>query len=96
MNAVLQVVPAIPPAFPLALLLVLLGTQLAYLIAPARAGYLLRLGVSGLAVAVGELAGAAGVGAHLAVGELHPTQDLVLLALAQWSLTRWRRQAPPA
>jgi hypothetical protein len=90
-NAVLQLVPAVPPGLALALLLVLIGTQIAYLLAPARAGYLLRLGLSALAVALGELAAAAGAGAHLALGQLHPYQDLALLALAQWSLNRWRR-----
>jgi len=92
---VLHLVPAIPPGLALALLLVLIGTQAAYLLAPARAGYLLRLGVSALAVVLGEAMAAAGAGAHLALGELHPYQDLALLAVAQWSLSRWRRRASP-
>ena len=96
MNAVLQFVPEVPPGLALALLLVLIGTQAAYLLAPARAGYLLRLGASLLAVAAGELMAAAGAGAHLAVGQLHPYQDLALLAVAQWSLTRWRRRTTSA
>lgn len=89
-------IPAVPPGLALAALLILIGTQLAYLLAPARAGYLLRLGVSALAVALGELMAAAGAGAHLALGQAHPYQDLALLAVAQWSLNRWRRRASSA
>ncbi|HYM50160.1 MAG TPA: hypothetical protein VET65_06255 [Candidatus Limnocylindrales bacterium] len=84
-------VPAIPPAVVLGAFLVLLGTQVAYLIAPARASYLVRLGASAVAVAAGELAGWGGLGAHLQVGQLHLYQDVLLLALAQIALARWRR-----
>jgi hypothetical protein len=95
-GPVLHFVPAIPPAAALGLLVVLIGTQVAYLIAPARAGYLLRLAVSVAAVAGGEVASMTGLGAQLPVGDLHPYQDIALLALGQWSLTRWRRRAQPA
>jgi hypothetical protein len=47
------------------------------------------------AVGAGEALAALGVGAGLAVGDLHVVNDLVLLALAQWGGTRWvRRQSP--
>jgi hypothetical protein len=36
------------------------------------------------------------VGARLALGELHPVNDLVVLALVQWAATRWMRRAQPA
>jgi hypothetical protein len=84
---------AIPPAVLLALLLVLLGTQLAYVVAPRAPHYLVRLGVSALSVAAGEALGALGVGAHLAIGELHPLNDLALLAGLQWAATRWMGRA---
>lgn len=75
---------AIPPALLPALLLILLGTQLAYIMAPRRPHYLVRLGVSTVAVLLGELAGAAGLGKALALGDLHPANDTVLLAAFQW------------
>jgi hypothetical protein len=86
----------IPPVFVLATLLILLGTQLAYLVAPRAPHYLVRLGLSALAVLLGEALGVAGVGARLAVGELHPVNDLVVLAILQWGATRWMRRALPA
>lgn len=86
----------IPPVFVLATLVILLGTQLAYLVAPRAPHYLVRLGLSALAVLVGEAAGLAGVGAPLAIGELHPLNDLVVLAILQWAVTAWVRRAQPA
>ena len=85
----------VPPVFVLAMLVILLGTQLAYLVAPRAPNYLVRLGLSTLAVLLGEGLGAAGVGAQLAVGELHPINDLALLALLQWAGTRWIRREQP-
>jgi hypothetical protein len=35
------------------------------------------------------------VGAKLAVGELHPINDLAVLALLQWLGTRWIRREQP-
>lgn len=75
---------AIPPALLPALLLILLATQLAYVIEPRRPHYLVRLGVSSIALLLGELAGAAGLGRALALGDLHPANDLVLLVAFQW------------
>ena len=75
---------AIPPAILPALLLILLGTQVAYVMAPRRPHYLVRLGTSALAVLLGEGVGAAGVGQALALGDLHPATDLALLAAFQW------------
>jgi hypothetical protein len=86
----------IPPVFVLAALLILLGTQLAYVVAPRAPHYLVRLGLSALAVLLGEALGVAGVGARLALGELHPVNDLVLLAILQWVATRWMRRAQVA
>ena len=80
----------------MALLLVLLGTQLAYVVAPRAPHFLVRLGVSVLAVAAGEGLGLLGLGARLALGELHPVNDLVLLAVLQWAATRWIGRAQPA
>lgn len=84
---------AIPPAAVLATLLTLIGTQTACLLAPARAPWLLRLAVSAGAMLVGEVLGLAGLGRTLAVGDLHPYQDLALLAAGQWALARWRTPA---
>ena len=86
----------LPPVFVLATLVILLGTQLAYLVAPRAPHYLVRLGLSALAVLVGEASGLAGVGAPLALGELHPVNDLVVLAIVQWAATAWVRRAQPA
>jgi hypothetical protein len=86
----------VPPVFVLAMLLILLGTQLAYVVAPRAPHYLVRLGLSALAVLLGEALGVAGVGARLALGELHPVNDLVLLAILQWAATRWMRRAQVA
>ena len=83
----------IPPAAVLAALLTLIGTQAACLLAPARAPWLLRLAVSAGAIVLGEALGLAGVGRTLAVGDLHPYQDLALLAAGQWALARWRTPA---
>jgi hypothetical protein len=83
----------IPPVFVLAALVILLGTQLAYLVAPRAPHFLVRLGLSALAVLLGEASGLAGVGAPLALGELHPVNDLVLLAILQWAVTVWVRRA---
>jgi hypothetical protein len=85
----------VPPVFVLAMLVILLGTQLAYLVAPRAPHYLVRLGLSTLAVLLGEGLGLAGVGAGLAVGELHPINDLAVLALLQWAGTRWIRREQP-
>ena len=78
------------------MLLILLGTQLAYVVAPRAPHYLVRLSLSALAVLLGEALGVAGVGARLALGELHPVNDLVLLAILQWVATRWMRRAQVA
>ena len=86
----------VPPVFVLATLLILLGTQLAYVVAPRAPHYLVRLGLSALAVLIGEALGFAGVGAGLTVGELHPVNDLVALAILQWAGTRWIRREQPA
>jgi hypothetical protein len=86
----------VPPVFVLAMLLILLGTQLAYVVAPRAPHYLVRLSLSALAVLLGEALGVAGVGARLALGELHPVNDLVLLAILQWVATRWMRRAQVA
>lgn len=86
----------LPPVFVLATLVILLGTQLAYLVAPRAPHYLVRLGLSALAVLVGEASGLAGVGAPLALGELHPLNDLLVLAVLQWVVTAWVRRAQPA
>ena len=86
----------LPPVFVLATLVILLGTQLAYLVAPRAPHYLVRLGLSALAVLVGEASGLAGVGAPLALGELHPLKDLLVLAVLQWVVTAWVRRAQPA
>jgi uncharacterized membrane protein len=86
----------IPPVFVLATLLILLGTQLAYVVAPRAPHYLVRLGLSALAMSLGEGLAVAGVGARLALGELHPVNDLVVLAILQWAATRWMRRAQPA
>lgn len=85
----------VPPVFVLAVLVIMLGTQLAYLVAPAAPRYLVRLGLSTLAVLVGEGLGLAGVGARLAIGELHPINDLAVLAVLQWLATRWIRREQP-
>ena len=86
----------IPPVFVLAALVILLGTQLAYVVAPRAPHYLVRLGLSALAVLAGEAFGVAGVGASLALGELHPVNDLVVLAIVQWAATRWAQRVQPA
>ena len=85
----------VPPVFVLATLLILLGTQLAYVVAPRAPHYLVRLGLSALAVLLGEALGVAGIGARLALGELHPANDLAVLAAVQWAATRWMRRAQP-
>jgi len=86
------VLAAIPPALLPALLLILLGTQIAYVMAPRHPHYLVRLGVSTMAVLLGELAGAAGLGRSLALGDLHPANDLALLAAFQWLAGRVGRR----
>ena len=86
----------IPPVFVLATLLILLATQLAYVVAPRAPHYVVRLGLSALAVLLGETSGVAGVAASLAVGELHLVNDLVVLAVVQWAATRWARRVQPA
>ncbi len=85
----------IAPVFVLAVLVVLLGTQLAYLIAPRAPNYLVRLGLSGLAVLIGEGLGLLGVGPRLTLGELHPLNDLAVLALLQWVGSRWIGREQP-
>lgn len=83
---------AFPPAFVLALLVALIGTQAASLYAPGRPPYLIRLGLSASAVGAGEALAAMGVGARIGLGDLHLVNDIVLLALAQWGATRWARR----
>ena len=84
----------VPPVLVLALIVVLLGTQVAYIAAPRAPHYLIRLGLSTLAVLAGEGLAALGVGSRLAIGELHPVTDLVVLAALQWAGTRWLRRQP--
>lgn len=85
---------AIPPAFVLAGLLILLGTQLAYAVAPRAPRYLIRLGLSAAAVLLGEGLGALGVGGRLALGDLHPVNDLAILAVLQWASGWWASREP--
>jgi hypothetical protein len=85
----------IAPVFLLAILIVLLGTQVAYLIAPRSPHFLVRLGLSTLAVLIGEGLGLLGVGPRLNLGELHPVNDLALLALLQWAGSRWIGREQP-
>jgi len=85
----------IAPVFVLAMLVILLGTQLAYLVAPRAPNYLVRLGLSALAVLIGEGLGLLGAGPHLSLGELHPLNDLALLALFQWAGSRWIGREQP-
>ena len=75
-------------------MLILLGTQISYLVAPRAPHYLLRLVLSTLAVLTGEGLSLLGPAARLAVGELHPVADLALLALVQWAGTRFLRRQP--
>jgi hypothetical protein len=84
----------LPPVLALALLLILLGTQVAYVVAPRAPHYLIRLGLSTLAVLLGEALALIGVGGRLVLGELHPVTDVALLALVQWAGTRWLRRQP--
>jgi hypothetical protein len=86
----------VPPVFVLATLVILLGTQLAYVVAPRAPHYLLRLALSAGAVLIGEGLGLAGVGARLTLGELHPVNDFVVLAVLQWAGTRWIGREQPA
>ena len=86
----------VPPVFVLATLVILLGTQLAYVVAPRAPHYLVRLGLSALAVLIGEALGFVGVGARLTLGELHSVNDLAVLAILQWAGTRWIRREQPA
>jgi hypothetical protein len=85
----------IAPVFVLAMLVVLLGTQLAYLVAPRAPHFLVRLGLSTVAVLIGEGLGVLGVGPRLTLGELHPLNDLAVLALLQWAGTRWIGREQP-
>jgi hypothetical protein len=85
----------IAPVLPLAMLVVLLATQLAYLVAPRTPHYLVRLGLSTLAVLVGEGLGLLGVGPRLTLGELHPLNDLAVLAVFQWAGSRWIGREQP-
>lgn len=85
---------ALPPVFALALLLILLGTQVAYVVAPRAPHYLIRLGLSALAVLLGEALALIGVGGRMALGELHPVTDVAVLAVFQWAGTRWLRRQP--
>jgi hypothetical protein len=84
---------AIPPAFVLAALLILMGTQLAYVVAPRAPHYLIRLALSAAAVLLGEGLSALGLGARLALGDLHPGTDLALLVILQWAATQWAKRA---
>jgi hypothetical protein len=85
----------IPPVFVLAALLILLGTQLAYLVVPRAPHYLVRLGLSLVAVLVGEGLGLLGVGPRITLGELHPLNDLAVLAVLQWAGSRWIGREQP-
>lgn len=85
----------VPPVFVLAILVILLGTQLAYVVAPRAPHYLVRLVLSALAVLIGEGLGLAGIGGRLTLGELHPLNDLAVLAVLQWAGTRWIRREQP-
>ena len=85
----------VPPVFVLAILVILLGTQLAYVVAPRAPHYLVRLVLSALAVLIGEGLGLAGIGGRLTLGELHPVNDLAVLAVLQWAGTRWIRREQP-
>ena len=87
---------AIAPAFVLAALLILLGTQLAYIVAPRAPHYLVRLGLSTLAVLLGEGLSVLGLGARLTLGDLHPGTDLAVLVIIQWAATQWARRAAAA
>jgi hypothetical protein len=78
----------------LAALLILLGTQVSYLLAPRAPHYLVRLGLSTLAVLMGEALSLVGPGARLAVGELHPVADLALLAVFQLAGGRFLMRQP--
>ena len=82
----------VPPVLVLAFLLVLVATQLSYLVAPRAPHYLVRLALSTLAVLIGEAVSLVGPGARLAVGELHPVTDLALLVLLQWAASRLLRR----
>ena len=83
---------SLPPVLLLAALVVLLGTQVAYVVAPRAPHYLVRLGLSVLAVAAGEALALVGLGGRFALGELHPVTDLAALAVVQWAGTRWLRR----
>ena len=83
---------ALPPAFVLALLVALVGTQAAYLSAPGKPSYLTRLVLSVAAVGAGEGLAALGVGPRVGLGDVHVVNDLVLLAVGQWAATRWTRR----
>jgi hypothetical protein len=85
----------IAPVFLLAVLVILLGTQLAYLVAPRAPHYLVRLGLSTLAVLIGEGLGLLGAGSRLTLGELHPLNDLLVLAVVQWAASRWIGREQP-
>jgi len=86
---------AIPPAFVLAALLILLGTQLAYVVAPRAPHFLVRLGLSTGAVIAGEVLGVLGVGARLVLGDLHLVNDLAILAVLQWASGWWAGREQP-
>jgi len=85
---------AVPPVLVLAALLMLLGTQVSYLVAPRAPHYLVRLALSTLAMLTGEGLSLLGPGARLAVGELHPITDVALLVALQWAGTRLLRRQP--
>ena len=85
---------AIPPVLALAVLLILLGTQVAYLAAPRAPHYLVRLSLSVVGVLVGEALALVGLGSRLALGELHPATDIAVLTLLQWAGSRWLRRQP--
>ena len=76
------------------MLVILLGTQVAYIAAPRAPHYVVRLGLSTVAVLVGEGLALLGVGTRLAIGELHPVTDLAVLIALQWAGTRWLRRQP--
>ena len=77
----------LPPVLVLALLLILIGTQVSYIVAPRAPSYLVRLALNTAAVLTGEAVSLLGMGSRLALGELHPVIDVALLAVFQWLAT---------
>jgi len=80
---------AFPPVLLLAAILALLVTQVAAVLSPRRPPYLVKLSVSCAAFLAGEAAAALGVGAGVAVGDLHPLHDFGLAIAGQVLAARW-------